>query len=115
MPLESASVIIVTTAFEISREHLNFQTGKHIRELHKLRLNIFRANLSKKKKINKPVFEMRTFFEYFFLQEAKRLKKSNFNYLGQNSFQPLAKFKFKTFARHRFHITANLWHKSRRF
>ena len=41
----------------------------------------FRANLSKKKKINKPVFEMRTFFEQFFLQEAKRLKKSNFNYL----------------------------------
>ena len=78
MPLESACVIIVTTAFEISREHLNFQTGKHIRELHKLRLNIeskfsskheillafqfFRANLSKEK-INKPVFEMRTFFE----------------------------------------------------
>ena len=29
MPLESASVIIVTTAFEISREHLNFHTGKH--------------------------------------------------------------------------------------
>ena len=131
MPLESASVIIVTTAFEISREHLNFQTGKHVRELHKLRLNIeskffskheillafqfFRANLSKKKKINKPVFEMRTFFEQFFLQEAKRLKKSNFNYLWQNSFKPLAKFKFKTFARHTFHITANLWHKSRRF
>ena len=32
---------------------------------------------------------MRTFFEYFFLQEAKRFKKSNFNYLGQNSFKPL--------------------------
>ena len=49
---------------------------------------------------------MRTFFEQFFLQEAKRLRKSNFNYLWQNSFKPLAKF---------IHITANLWHKSRRF
>ena len=91
MLLESASVIIVTTAFEISREHLNFQTGKHVRELHKLRLNIeskffskheillafqfFRANLSKKKKINKPVFEMRTFFEQFFSAGSETIKK----------------------------------------
>ena len=78
MPLESASVIVVTTAFKVSREHLNFHTENHHSELHRLRLKIeskffskheillafqfFLANLSKKK-INKRVFEMRTFFE----------------------------------------------------
>ena len=78
MPLESASVIVVTTAFKVSMEHLNFHTENHHSQLHKLRLKIeskffskheillafqfFLANLSKKK-INKRVFEMRTFFE----------------------------------------------------
>ena len=82
MPLESASVIIVTTAFEISGEHLNFQTGKHIRELHKLRLNIeskffskhemllafqfFRANLSKKKKLINQFLKCAHFSNNFF-------------------------------------------------
>ena len=78
MPLESASVIVVTTAFKISREHLNFHIEKHHSELHKLRLKIeskffskhqillaFQLFLAKylRKKINKRVFEMRTFFE----------------------------------------------------
>ena len=74
MPLESASVIVVTTAFKISREHLNFHTEKHHSELHKLRLKIESKFFSKReilltfqfflaKKINKRVFEMRTFFE----------------------------------------------------
>ena len=82
MPLESASVIIVTTAFEISGEHLNFQTGKHTRELHKLRLNIeskffskhemllafqfFRANLSKKKKLINQFLKCAHFSNNFF-------------------------------------------------
>ena len=68
MPLESASVIVVTTVCKISREHLNFHTENHHSELHKLRLKIeskffskheillafqfFLANLSKKKSVN---------------------------------------------------------------
>ena len=99
MPLESASVIIVTTSFEISREHLNFQTGKHIRELHKLRLNIeskffsnheillafqfFRANLSKEKKLINQFLKCAHFSNNFFCRKRNDEKNLNLIIYGK--------------------------------
>ena len=90
MPLESASVIVVTTAFKISREHLNFHTENHHSELHKLRLKIeskffskheillafqfFRANLSKKKKLINQFWNVHI-FRIIFSTGSETIKK----------------------------------------